>query len=63
MYIDGIEQPIKIIDGIFMGADLTGGNLSLDFIFQPSLILIALILAAIAWTGIVVFMVFAGKNG
>jgi hypothetical protein len=62
MYVDGKEQPIKLIAGIFMGADLINGKTAIDFVFQPSSIFIALVLAAIAWTGIVVYLVSIGKK-
>jgi hypothetical protein len=62
MYVDGNEQPIKLIAGIFMGADLINGKTAIDFVFQPSSIFIALVLAAIAWTGIVVYLVSIGKK-
>jgi hypothetical protein len=62
MYIDGKEQPIKLIGGIFMGADLKGGNQSIRFEYHPTFLIPALIMAVIAWIGIVVIYLFSRKK-
>jgi len=61
VYIDGKEKPIEPMDGIFMSADLTTGNHSVEFIFRPTLVFLALLLASLAWMGIVVYLVILGK--
>lgn len=62
LFIDGKEQPIKVIDGIFIGADLKSGNQSIRIEYHPTFLLPALVMAAIAWIGIVVFIILSRKK-
>ena len=61
VYIDGKEEPIEQLDGVFMGTELDNGNHSVEFVFRPTLVFLALLLAGLAWMGIVAYLVIIGK--
>jgi len=61
VYIDGKEEPMMRMDGVFMGAELNAGNHSVEFVFQPVLVFLALLIAGLAWLGISIYLVFIQK--
>jgi hypothetical protein len=61
LFVNGKEQPINIIQGIFMGANLIDGKASVKFLFQPTSVFLSLGLAALAWIGMAVYFFMAGK--
>jgi hypothetical protein len=63
VYIDGIKEPISQENGIVMSAQLNAGNHSVEFVFHPTLVLLALIIAGLAWVGIVVYLRISEKQG